>query len=238
VQNYDFLCDIPNTIYNGFVKKFQNFLIDFSKRFSCFAEKTNFMLNDQYWSQRYENHQTRWDIGQVAPALKAYFDQLTDKNVAILIPGCGNAHEAEYLLKQGFTNITLIDISATLVNLLQEKLQNSIEKGYIRVIHQDFFEHSGIYDLIIEQTFFCAIDPSLRTIYAEKMSVLLKPKGKLVGLLFDCNFEGGPPFGGSKAEYIPYFEPYFAFKIFEKCDNSIPPRAGNELFICLERLEN
>lgn len=195
------------------------------------------MLNDQYWSQRYENHQTRWDIGQVAPALKAYFDQLTNKNLAILIPGCGNAYEAAYLLQQGFTNITLIDISAVLVNLLQEKLQFYVEKGNVRVIHQDFFEHLGNYDLIIEQTFFCAIDPSLRSIYARKMSELLNPKGKLVGLLFDCNFEGGPPFGGSKAEYIPYFEPYFKLKTFEKCYNSIPPRAGNELFICLENLK-
>jgi SAM-dependent methyltransferase len=195
------------------------------------------MLNDQYWSQRYENQQTRWDIGEVAPSLKAYFDQLTNKNSRILIPGCGNAHEAEYLLQQGFTNITLIDISATLVKLLQKKLQFYIEKGNIRVIHQDFFEHSEIYDLIIEQTFFCAIDPSLRTIYAKKMSELLSPKGKLVGLLFDCNFEGGPPFGGSKAEYITYFEPYFTLKIFESCYNSIPPRAGNELFICLESLK-
>ena len=194
------------------------------------------MLNDQYWSQRYENHQTRWDIGNVAPPLKAYFEQLTDKNVAILIPGCGNAHEAEYLLQQGFINITLIDISATLVNSLQEKLQFYTEKGHVRVIHQDFFEHAGSYDLVIEQTFFCAIEPSLRTLYAKKMSKLLKPKGKLVGLLFDCNFEGGPPFGGSKAEYITYFEPYFTFKIFENCYNSISPRAGNELFICLECL--
>ena len=92
----------------------------------------------------------------------------------------------------------------------------------------------GKYDLIVEQTFFCAIDPSLRTVYAEKMAKLLNPKGKLVGLLFDCNFDGGPPFGGSKTEYITYFEPYFKFNFLEKCYNSISPRAGNELFICLE----
>ncbi|WP_435357119.1 methyltransferase [Emticicia sp. SJ17W-69] len=237
MQNYDFLCDIPNTVYNGFIKKFQNFLIVFNKDLVVLQKNKVFMLNDQYWSERYENHQTRWDIGKVAPALKAYFDQLTDKNLAILIPGCGNSHEAIYLLQQGFTNITLIDISAVLVNILQKKLQFYVEKGNVRVLHQDFFEHSGNYDLIIEQTFFCAIDQSLRTIYAEKMSNLLNPKGKLVGLLFDCHFEGGPPFGGSKEEYIPYFEPYFKLKIFEKCYNSIPPRAGNELFICLENLE-
>jgi methyl halide transferase len=196
------------------------------------------MLNDQYWSQRYETQQTRWDIGKVAPALKAYFDQLNDKNLAILIPGCGNAHEAEYLLEQGFTNITLIDISEVLANVLQEKLKYFAKKGFVKVIHQDFFDHTGSYDLIIEQTFFCAIDPSFREKYAAKMSELLTPESKLVGLLFDCHFDGGPPFGGSKDEYRIYFEPYFRLKIFESCYNSIPPRAGNELFICLENLKS
>ena len=109
-----------------------------------------YMLNDQYWSERYEKSQTGWDVGNVSPALKNYFDQLTDKSVAILIPGCGNAYEAEYLLQQGFTDVTLIDISGVLVQNLLEKLKNSIEKGVCRVIHQDFFEHSGNYDLIVE----------------------------------------------------------------------------------------
>ena len=191
------------------------------------------MLNDQYWSDRYENAQTGWDIGNVSPALKDYFDQLTSKNISILIPGCGNAHEAEYLLKQGFTDITLIDISGILVKNLQEKLDIYIKKNNCRVIHQDFFEHSGSYDLIIEQTFFCAIDPILRTKYAQKMSGLLKSNAKLIGLLFDIPFVGGPPFGGSKEEYYTYFLPYFQIKTFEKCVNSILPRVGNELFINL-----
>lgn len=192
-----------------------------------------YMLNDQYWSERYEKSQTGWDVGNVSPALKDYFDQLTNKSASILIPGCGNAYEAEYLLQQGFTDITLIDISGVLVQNLQEKLKNYIEKGVCRVIHQDFFEHSGSYDLIVEQTFFCAIDPILRPKYAKKMSELLKPSGRLVGLLFDREFVGGPPFGGTKEEYIPYFSPYFDLKTIEKCTNSIPPRAGNELFINL-----
>ncbi len=192
------------------------------------------MPNDKYWSDRYQNAQTGWDLGSVSPALKAYFDQLQRKNISVLIPGCGNAHEAEYLLAIGFTDVTLIDISEVLVRNLQEKLKKYIENGHCKVIHQDFFDHSGSYDLIIEQTFFCAIDPSLREQYAKKMSELLKPKAILVGLLFDYDFVGGPPFGGTKEEYKTYFEPYFRFKFFEKCTNSIAPRVGNELFICLK----
>lgn len=193
------------------------------------------MLDDKYWSERYQNAQTGWDMGTVSPALKAYFDQLQHKNISVLIPGCGNAHEAEYLLAIGFTDVTLIDISEVLVGDLRKNLEKDIEKGHCRVIHQDFFDHSGSYDLVIEQTFFCAIDPSFREQYAKKMFALLTPKSKLVGLLFDCLFVGGPPFGGTKEEYKTYFEPYFRFKFFEKCTKSIAPRAGNELFINLER---
>ncbi|RYU96605.1 methyltransferase [Emticicia agri] len=195
------------------------------------------LLNDDYWSQRYKEEQTGWDIGYVSTPLKEYFDQLTDKNVAILIPGCGNSYEAEYLLRHGFADITLIDISVVLVERLQEKLQFYIENGNCRVIHQDFFQHTGQYDLIIEQTFLSAIHPALRPKYAEQMYNLLKPEGKLVGVIFDFPFEGGPPFGGSKEEYLTMFEPYFRPVIFERCFNSVPPRAGNELFIRLNRKE-
>ena len=195
----------------------------------------NNLLNDEYWSQRYVEGQTGWDIGYVSTPLKEYFDQITDKSAAILIPGCGNSYEAEYLLRHGFTDITLIDISAVLVERLQRNLQFYVENGDCRVIHQDFFEHQGQYDLIIEQTFLSAINPVMRPKYARQMYHLLKPGGKLVGVIFDFPFEGGPPFGGSKEEYLTMYEPYFQPVIFERCTNSVPPRAGNELFIRLDR---
>ncbi|UTA68779.1 methyltransferase domain-containing protein [Emticicia sp. 21SJ11W-3] len=194
------------------------------------------MLTEEYWSERYKTGQTGWDIGYVSTPLKTYFDQLTDRSIAILVPGCGNSYEAEYLLHQGFNNITLIDISAVLVERLQRNLQFYIQNGSCRVIHQDFFTHQGRYNLIIEQTFLSALDPSLRSKYAEQMYNLLKPKGRLAGVIFDFTFAGGPPFGGSKEEYLEMFKPYFQPVIFERCYNSIPPRAGNELFIRLDKL--
>jgi len=100
----------------------------------------------------------------------------------------------------------------------------------------DFFGHSGSYDLILEQTLFCALEPNLRPKYAAKMFALLKPGGKLQGLLFNFTLtEVGPPFGGSTAEYRGYFAPFFNIKQLEPCHNSIKPRMGNELFIDLEK---
>lgn len=186
-------------------------------------------LDENYWNCRYLNKETSWDLRQVSPPLQAYINQLENKNIAILIPGCGNAYEAQYLAMQGFTNITLIDIAAALVKDLQLKLKDI---DTIKILHQDFFNHNGAYDLILEQTFFCAIDPSLREEYVKKMNTLLKPNGKLVGLLFNRNFEtDGPPFGGTKEEYETLFCKYFHLHTLATCYNSFSKRIGTELFI-------
>lgn len=184
-------------------------------------------LDDEFWSKRYELHQTGWDLHKASPPLKAYIDQWTDKNSQILIPGCGNAYEADYLLQKGFRNITLLDISSLLVQQLQEQFSQTT----IKVIHADFFEHSGQYDLILEQTFFCALDPALRPAYVKKMYQLLAPAGKLSGVLFNRHFEGGPPFGGTAHGYHALFSESFTIHTLEPCYNSIPQRADNEVFI-------
>ena len=71
--------------------------------------------------------------------------------------------------------------------------------------------------------------------FLQKMYELLKPSAKLVGLLFDKQFEGGPPFGGSKTEYEILFAPYFNIKTIEPAYNSIKPRAGVELFCIFQK---
>lgn len=187
-------------------------------------------LDDQYWTNRYQQQETGWDIGYISTPLKAYIDQLNDKNISILIPGCGNSYEAAYLLQQGFNNISLIDISNLLCKQLEESFAAVLNKG-LQIICADFFDHAGQYDLIIEQTFFCALDPLLRKKYAAKMHELLKPGGKLVGVLFNKNFEGGPPFAGNENEYRQLFQQQFSIVKMEPCYNSVAPRSGSELFI-------
>jgi len=183
-------------------------------------------LNADYWSNRYQMNDTGWDIGYGSTPLVEYLQTITDKQLAVLIPGCGNAYEAEWLLQNGFTNVTVLDISPVLTAALKERFKNQP----INIITGNFFEHKGQYDLILEQTFFCAIDPALRSSYVTKMHELLKPDGKLVGVLFNRSFEGGPPFGGSKEEYELLFSKHLHIKKMELCYNSIPPRLGAELF--------
>lgn len=190
-------------------------------------------LNKKYWESQYKNKSTNWDVGYASPPIREYIDQISRKDAAILLPGAGNAHEAEYLLEKGFSNFTVLDISSLALDNLRKRVQGFPEK---LIQNGDFFEHTGKYDIILEQTFFCSIPRNMRPEYAKKCSGLLNPGGKLVGLLFNHEFEKeGPPFGGSKEEYVDYFSQYFDFKVFGTAVNSIKPRAGREYFINFQK---
>ncbi len=195
------------------------------------VDKTENPIDQNYWNQRWQKSETGWDIGQASPAITEYMSQYSHKNAAILIPGCGNAYEAEFLISNGFTNITLIDIASKAVERLNEKFADKLQ---VKVMCEDFFEHNGNYDLIIEQTFFCAIQLNRRKEYAKKTASILNTNGKIIGVLFNKEFNQPlPPFGGSPDEYKPLFEPYFSIKTMEECFNSISPRARSEVFVNL-----
>ena len=187
---------------------------------------------ENYWSLRYKEQRTGWDIGYPSTPLKEYIDQLSDKSIKILIPGAGNAYEAEYLWQQGFTNVYILDIAATPLEVFQKR---NPDFPSLQLLQEDFFTHQGVYDLILEQTFFCSFIPTAknRFAYAKQISALLQVKGKLVGLWFAIPLTGDiekRPFGGDKELYLNYLCKYLKLLSFEPCYNSIPPRQGKELF--------
>ena len=189
-------------------------------------------LSDDFWNKRYIDGSTGWDLGEISPPIKAYIDQLDNKELKILIPGAGNAHEVSYLHQLGFKNVHVLDFAPLAVqNFLGKHPDFPTSQAHIA----DFFQFNESFDLIIEQTLFCAIDPSLRSKYAEKSSSLLKEGGKLVGVLFNREFDGGPPFGGTTTEYIETFMPHYSSVSMEDCYNSIEPRQGSEVFVQLKK---
>lgn len=186
-------------------------------------------LDAGYWDNRYQENETGWDIGYPSPPITQYIDQLDNPDLKILIPGSGNGYEAEYLWEAGFDNVHVLDYSDEALTGFRNRVPDFPEQN----IHvEDFFSHSGTYDLIIEQTFFCALAPSLRPKYVTKMKELLAPDGKLIGVLFnDPLFEDHPPFGGNPLQYLGYFQPHFDHVYMKPCYNSIEPRMGRELFV-------
>ncbi len=79
-------------------------------------------LNKQFWEDKYANKQLKWDIGHISTPLKAYIDQLSNKEQKILVPGAGNGYEVRYLHEQGFSNVFVIDIA-------QQPLKNIIHEN-------------------------------------------------------------------------------------------------------------
>ncbi len=186
-------------------------------------------LDRDYWAQRYSNSDTGWDLGAPSTPLKEYLDHLTNKDARILIPGGGRAYEAEYAHALGFHNVFVIDLTNEPLEHLLARCP-SFPKAHFIV--GDFFTHAGTYDVILEQTFFCAIDPTMRARYVERMHQLLAPRGTLAGVLFnDVLNTDRPPFGGNKDEYELAFSKCFTELSFDPCHNSIPPRAGRELWL-------
>lgn len=189
-------------------------------------------LNREYWENRYANNDAVWDIGHISTPLKEYIDQLENKEIKILIPGAGNAYELDYLIEKGFHNTFVIDYAQQPIDAIIKR--NKTLKKHL--ICDDFFNHTETYDLIIEQTFFCALQPNLRENYVAKMFDLLSEEGKIAGLLFNFPLtEAGPPFGGNNEEYVNLFSEKFTLKTLEPAYNSIKPRANKELFFTFEK---
>ncbi|MBL4651373.1 MAG: methyltransferase domain-containing protein [Flavobacteriales bacterium] len=186
-------------------------------------------LSSGFWNGRYLNNDTGWDMGGISTPIKEYINQLKNKNISILIPGGGNSYEAEYLHELGFKNVVVDDFSEQALTNINKRIPD-FPKANLR--QADFFSLTGKFDLIIEQTFFCAIDKSIRRKYAGQISNLLKENGKLVGLLFNAPLNTDkPPFGGNVKEYETYFSSLFNSIVIDNCYNSHPSRAGRELWI-------
>lgn len=195
----------------------------------------NNISTDCFWQSRYEQDRIEWDMGYVSPPIKYYIDsQLkhADKDICILIAGAGNGYEAQYLHELGFYNVVVVDFAQMPLDNFAKKVP-TFNKAHL--LQMDFFkldEQKYQFDLAIEQAFFCAIDPTRRGEFVNKTHALLKPGGRMVGLLWDCDFEGEhPPFGGSRDEYRELFTKQFEFASLASCTNSHPKRQGRELFI-------
>jgi thiopurine S-methyltransferase len=189
-------------------------------------------LNQAYWDSRYIDQQTGWDIGYANPVLVDFIFAHFTKDAKILIPGLGNGYELELLWKKGYKKSYGIDLARTPREAFLARNPDFPGKQYLI---EDFFLHNAKYDVIVEQTFFCALDPKLRENYVRKMAISLNPGGSLFGLLFDFEKKDGPPFGGSFEEYLNLFSADFEIVTMEKCMQSIAPRQGNELFFHLRK---
>lgn len=177
-----------------------------------------------FWSERFEQQFTPWDLGSVPQALQQ-FVQTAPHPYVTFIPGCGNGHEVAYLSEAGW-QVTAIDFSPSAVKAAQARLGQWAG----RVIEADFFQFvpQPRPELIYERAFLCALPRSKWPAIAERWAQLLPPGGLLAGFFFFDNSPKGPPFGTSPDELEALLTSNFDQLVDEPVADSLPVFAGRE----------
>ena len=190
------------------------------------------------WQRHYEENDLGWDLGQVAPPFVKLWQEEKLPLGKVLVPGCGRGHEVVFLAENGF-DVTAIDFSSGAVTYLKNALKKRNLEG--RILHQDFFSldesHEGVYDLVLEQTFFCAISPKQRRDYVLNVSRILKPGGILVGLFYHTDEQGGPPYNTTREDIETHFSKNFEIQHLKKTSLSAEQRKDKEWLGFLKKIK-
>jgi methyl halide transferase len=186
------------------------------------------------WQRHYDEDDLGWDLGQVAPPFANLFESKTIFPGKTLVPGCGRGHEVIFLAENGF-EVTAVDFSLGAINHLKTTVQE--RKLKCEILHMNFFEmdtvHNEAFDLVIEQTFFCAISPEQRTSYVSTVARALKQSGMLVGLFYHTKDEGGPPFNTTREDIVKHFSDSFEILQLKKAEDSAEQRKNKEWLVIL-----
>ena len=195
----------------------------------------------EYWEKSYQSGEMGWDLGGPTPIFNDWIQSQTD-SLSICILGAGNGWDAINFAEKGH-NVTAVDFAESAIDNMRRSAQN---KGVqINLIHSDIFDLCKLFnhnfDIVLEYTCFCAIDPARRIDYVRMTNQILKPDGKLVALLFpidkDIN-DDGPPFAVDLDSTISLFSKYFIVDTKEIPSLSIERRKGREVFVIFKKNVN
>jgi SAM-dependent methyltransferase len=113
------------------------------------------------------------------------------------------------------------------------------EGAKVTFLLEDLFrldpEKHGVFDILLEQTCFCAIDPDRRQDYVRMAVRMIRPGGELVGLFYVHGREGGPPWTTTAEEVRSLFCEDFDFLEFAITEHSVESRKGEEILARLRR---
>ena len=161
-----------------------------------------------FWEGLYVEGGDRWEIGRPAPPLVARLGAGDLAPGRAVVPGCGRGHEVLHLAELGW-DVTGVDFAAPPIAAARDA---SARRGLGASFEQlDWFAAAdrpgwaGAFDLVLEHTCFCAIDPGRRADYVDVVASLLRPGGRFVGLIWACGRDGGPPFHADPDETAALF---------------------------------
>jgi len=169
-----------------------------------------------FWSARWDENQTPWDIGEPHPELLARSEELGPPGRAY-VPGCGRGHDAAALAGAGWA-VTAVD----LVHHMRDSLHPRLIHSGGRFVQGDAFgvDVGGDYDLWFDHTFFCAIPPDQRDKWGSRARELIKVGGHVATIVFPMVplREAGPPFVMTAADVSAALGPKFELIVEEDAE--------------------
>jgi SAM-dependent methyltransferase len=177
-----------------------------------------------FWSERFEQQFTPWDLGGVPQALREFVGHAPHPYVTF-IPGCGTAHEVAYLSEAGW-DVCAIDFSPKAVAAAKTRLGAWSD----RVEQADFFSYvpCKALQLIYERAFLCALPRDKWPMIVARWAQLLPPGGLLAGFFFFDDAPKGPPFGAAPGQLESLLCPYFRQICDSPVSDSLPVFAQRE----------
>lgn len=192
----------------------------------------NLLDTAAFWDEKYINDEITWDLKGFNPV----FEELIKGNEFVkpgklLISGCGKGYDAVIAAKYGY-EVTAVDFASHAIEFAKKNAAK--ESVDIEFLTEDIFQLdedlAEQFDYIYEYVTFCAINPERRHEYIRKLSMMLKPTGKLIALLFPIDGrQGGPPFNIDITSFYREASKYFHLEFSSRKIRSIKPRAGKEI---------
>ncbi|MFQ5509442.1 MAG: methyltransferase domain-containing protein [Leptospirillia bacterium] len=193
-------------------------------------------LDSDWWNARYREGDTGWDLGQPSPPFVALHRQGVIRPCRVAVPGAGTGWEAVWLAEQGY-EVTAIDFAPAALARIRERAAG--QGVSLNLVQEDVLAPPealwGRFDLVLEQTCFCAIHPARRSEYVAGISRLLVPGGRLVGLFYACAGDGGPPFSVTPEAVRELFKQNFTIESLAITPDSHERRQGEEWLGMLRR---
>ena len=155
-----------------------------------------------------------FDAMKPCPLLEAYIKEGKVPAGKALVPGCGRGYDVIALAAETreALGIDIVEAAITAAKEFKDEYASKLDSEAKLILNANanfqvasFFNLDDKFDFIYDYTFFCALDPSVRQEWAEKMYSLIKPGGELLTLIFpmvkDESYKRGPPFKVTLALY-------------------------------------
>ncbi len=197
-------------------------------------------MERDFWQGLYEKGDTRFDVGAPSPPLMDWLDAHPIVASRAIVPGCGYGHDVIELAQRGLSTVG-VDFAPAAVQAGRAAADRAGLSSRARFLECDVFslgsEHDGAYDLLFEQTCYCAITPARRDDYAALAARLVAPGGTLLFVVYPADgHQGGPPFAIDPTEVEPRFAAWFDLLWMGAPERpSKPTRAGKEQLAVLRR---